>query len=385
MVPTADPRRLEHLRLCRWARSHPPAAPRADPAIAGPVDWPHLLTTAERHGVKELLIASLRAPVWAAPPEVVAALEQHRLGTIAANLERTTQLIALLQRLRSRGIRALTFKGPAMTSAILGDLGHRLSSDLDLLVHPQDVARVRPLLLAEGYELLPRPRHRGGSLVYGLFPGAGRSDTLVARDSRLASVDIHVAFAHWTQGIRLDVEGLFARAVTVHVAGAPIPTLSPDDLLLVLAIHGMMHNWDALRFVSDIQAVAPHVGDWPAVVTRARAARMRRILWVALLLARDLLEAGIPATVLAEARRDSGAVDLARDIASRLFAARPTTPTAFDPAQWQLSFQDGRSGRIRFRARRLCYEWVLKWPWDEWLGRRTAAPGCAQAGPAPRP
>ena len=175
-----------------------------------------------------------------------------------------------------------------------------------------------------------------------------------------------MAFAFWTQGIRLATRQLFARATVVDVAGARIATLSPGDLLLVLSIHGMMHGWSVLRFIRDIAAVADHVREWDAVVARARAARMLRVLHVALLLAHGVMGSRIPPGVLARAASDARAVAIAESVPPRLF----NPPAVWDPRPWFLAFQDDARGRLRFETRTLIYEWFLKWPWDEWLGRR---------------
>jgi hypothetical protein len=220
--------------------------------------------------------------------------------------------------------------------------------------------------MRRGYTLPPRRRKRAGALLHGLLPAAGREDALIPPSDVAAGVDVHVAFAFWTQGIRLATRGLFERATVADVAGVRILTLCPDDLLLVLSIHGMMHGWAYLRLVRDIDAVAGHVCDWDVVVARARRARMRRVLHVALLLAHEMIGSRIPERVLAAATADERAAAIAESVPRRLF----DPPAVWDPRPWFVSFQDDARGRLRFEARTLIYEWFLKWPWDEWLGRR---------------
>jgi hypothetical protein len=333
------------------------------------VDWDGVLAAAAAHGVTDLLLAPLASSASPVPAPVLDTLGQRALEVTGLNLNRATQLVELLGLLSAHGIRALTFKGPALAAGIYGHLSRRTSSDLDILVHRRDVARVRPLLLAHGYTLPFRVRHRGGSLAYGLLPGAGRDDTLWPGQQWQTSVDVHVAFAYWTLGMRLDTRELFDRSVTVDIAGHAIATLCPDDLLLVLAIHGMMHGWPTLRFASDVDAAAALVDDWSAVMRRAKAAGMSRVLWVALLLARDLLETTLPPQVAARVAEDPDAVAIVRAATTRMFD--PGARTAeWDPGPWLLAFVDGRGRRLGVHARTLVYEWFLKWPWDAWLGRR---------------
>src|SRR5262245_54879147 len=333
------------------------------------IDWDRLVAVADAHGVAELLLDRF-PPAGANPPEAIRQmLQQRAVAVTGANLARARQVADLLQQLRKHGIRAVSFKGPALAMAAFGHLGRRVSADIDLLVHPADAARVRPFLLRNGYRLPDRRRRRGGSLIYGLFPGAGRDDTLLPADEHLAAIDVHVAFAYWTLGIRLDIPALLDRAVSVNVAGLSIPTLASDDLLLVLTIHGMMHGWSLLRYISDIDAVAPLISSWAIVLDRARVARLRRPLAVALLLAERTMHTQVPPEAAREISRDREAARLADLCLARLFDA-DAHARDWDPRPWFLSFQASPRDRMRFRVRTLIYEWLLKWPWDDWLGRR---------------
>lgn len=372
MLPTTG-WRPEHTLLCNLIRSRVlPSTLAAVRAQAGRVDWCGLLDTAEAHGVSELLLAPLQAANMSVPDRIVARIERRIVSVTAVNLGRTIQAARLIDHLSAHSIRALTFKGPTLAAAMYGHLGLRSCADIDLLVHPRDVARLRPLLLAEGYRLPPRARRRGGSLVYGLYPAAGRDDTLLPPEPGLAPVDVHVGFATWRQGIRLDIDRLFERAITIEIAGAIVPTLCERDLLMALCIHGMMHGWSVVRHIRDIDAVARQIGNWDTVADDARSARLQRTLHVALLVSHGVLGTELPPRVLERAKEDGRAVAVANGVAKRLFEP-PAAPGEWDPRPWSRSFLDGRWDGARFHARDLLYEWFLKWPWDEWLRRRGAS------------
>lgn len=364
----ASPQRPEIALLCACV-SRNPSAPTPDPTT--PIDWNAFLSIADAHSVAARLAQPLRRLRPDVPPSVVERVERRFIQVTSEHLSRLSQLTAILARLDAHGVEALTFKGPAMAADLFGHVGLRSSADIDLLVRPGSAATVRHLLLTDGYTVPPRRRHRCGSLLHGLYRGAGRDDTYLPPKPAMAAVDVHVAFAFWMQGVRLDLDGVFQRAVTVDVAGRRFPTPHPDDLVLILAIHGMMHGWSSLRAVSDVDAVAARVDDWAAVLHRADRARMRRILLVALLLARGILGTTLPPPILAHAERDRHAVDLAERSAAELFDR--SRAAEFDPGLWQASFLDGRLDRCQFHTRRVIYEWFLKWPWDEWLGRRRGA------------
>ena len=64
----------------------------------------------------------------------------------------TQELLKLLQLFEAHQIPVLPYKGPALAQALYSNLSLRSFCDLDLLIHPQDLIRVKPLLVAEGYE-----------------------------------------------------------------------------------------------------------------------------------------------------------------------------------------------------------------------------------------
>lgn len=366
-------RRPELAVLCACARRRAQAAEHrvALNVDCDAIDWDHLLAVAARHGVTELLLAPLQNGALQAPAHVVDYLETRHIEVTGLNLERTTQLVELLALLARHGIRALAFKGPMLAAGTYGHLGRRRSNDLDILVDRAHMPRVRALMIADGYVQPPRRSRRAGSLVLGLYPAAGRDETLWPGHRSRVAVDVHMAFAYWTLGMHLRTGDLLDRGVTEDIAGHPVTTLCPEDLLLVLTIHGMMHGWGFLRCVSDIDAVTERVTDWQAVVDRARSARMLRPLWVAVLLALRLMHTECPRAIVESAERDEGAMAIVESTVGRLFDPAWTAPAEMGIRdRWFLPFYERPIDRLRFHARALTYEWVLKWPWDEWLGRR---------------
>lgn len=329
-----------------------------------------MLNTAGAHGVTELLVSPLTAQPARVPGWVVERLNQRAIEAVGQNLNRTGQLVAILQLLAQHGIRALTFKGPVFAAHTHGSLGRRVSNDVDILIDRSNAPRVRAVLLANGYSLAPRRRHRAGSLLYGLYPPAGRTDVLRSERPGETDVDVQVGLAEWPHGIHISTSGLFDRAITVDVAGQPLPTLCANDAMLAMAIHGIQHGWSFLKSAADIDAVAAQITDWDRVIEQARSARMSRVLSVGLLMTGGLLDSCIPERVMSLASQDTQAVAVARGATDRLFANPWHATVEWGERDWGPSFQEGTLRLIGYHTRKLTYEWMLKWPWDEWLNRR---------------
>lgn len=309
--------------LCQCARRRADEQRVRDLVAAGPIKWDVLLRAAAAHGVTELLFQSLQATDLAVPSTVRDTLERRVIEATADNLKRTTQLVSILQHLAGHGVRALAFKGPTLAAGVYGHLGRRVSSDLDILIAAADIKTVRPALRELGYVPPAAAVDAKGALLYGWTRGVGRDDTLSPTQPWQTMVDLHVTFASWRFGIRTDIPGVFARSVTVDVAGHHIPTLHPHDLLLALVVHGLMHNWWPFRLVSDIDAISASIEDWDMAQARAAESGMRRLLWSALAIRERLCGVRVPSQMAAGVRDDPGVQRVAAAVAQQMFAVTP--------------------------------------------------------------
>lgn len=86
------------------------------------------------------------------PPAFHAAVAQATMRTALAGEAQETLTVHLARTLDDAGICALPLKGPLLGRAIHGQPGMRIGTDVDLLVHPDDLSRARDVLVARGYE-----------------------------------------------------------------------------------------------------------------------------------------------------------------------------------------------------------------------------------------
>ena len=148
---------------------------------------------------------------------------------------------------------------------------------------------------------------------------ARRYEHVFVRDDGLVvELQWRVAPAHFVPD--LPFHELWARRETVPVAGRPVAGLSAVDLLLVLAVHGTKHLWSRLGWVADVAELVRSRSDldWRQATDRAERLGMARILRLTLLLAAGLLDAPVPAGLVAEALQDPAAVRLAAEAHRRL-------------------------------------------------------------------
>lgn len=312
----------ELVLVCARRRLRSAELDRARELVGRPLDWQEVLHAALSHGLAPLLLPHLEAlPAGVVPDPVLERLRTESVRIAARSLYLARELTEVLRLLVAEGIPAIPFKGPTLAVQAYGAVGLRSFGDLDLLVRPSAVSRVRKLLLARGYAAKYPQRLGFSAAQFDAFLAAEYNDEFV-RGADGAKVEVHWHFAPRFFGFQLDVADLWGRTEQVLLNGEHVNALSREDLLLVLCVHGAEHAWVSLEgivAVAELLRDEPGI-DWAALIQRAERAHARRVLRLGLLLAADLLAAPIPDWVERELRDDRIAADLVRKVAVNLFS-----------------------------------------------------------------
>jgi hypothetical protein len=288
---------------------------RCEPAnlaqtVAQETDWTALERMASRHGVAPLLVRALPEPL------ALQFLERERERT-KWGLRLTAELFRLLDLLERHAIPALPFKGPVLASALYGDLAMRESCDLDVLVRSSDLAGAKRAMLASGYTTdLPSDTAQEAAYL------RARYELHFAAPDGAVPIEVHQAFLAPSYCLPFDYEALWRRLDRQVLCGREVLMLPPGDLLLMLCAHGAKHSWAELSGVCDIARLLVIYEDrisWPALLGHARRLGAGRILLLGLILAADLLQAPLPADVLAQVRADGVVERLAGQVRAALF------------------------------------------------------------------
>ena len=220
-----------------------------------PVEWASsfsreaLLAKFEALEVSELLHHQVtRNPQFRGwPTDVRTALARRAHESAARQLVRSTEIAEALRALASNGVRALVFKGAALSHLVYESPALRPHTDTDLLVRRSDVETVRQVLRDRGYTETPMT---DGELVLCQFQ-------MVKRD-RLGIE--HVVDVHW----KISTQSLFADIITfdeISAESVPIEALGPGargaggaHALLLACLHPVMHhrNVDRLIWFYDV-------------------------------------------------------------------------------------------------------------------------------------
>lgn len=256
------------------------------------IDLRHLPLEADHHGVGPLL-HRLFADAPEIPEAARAELRQLYDRQWQVHLRTLSTIDAIAPTLDDLGVRWVTFKGPMLVEHAYRGAEVRSYVDLDVLVDRRRVGEVLDALLSSG----SRMRDRNWRMISADMRG---EVTVIMPNG--SSVDLHWHLFNEPQvraGFSLSVDDLLDRARRLPLNGAPVPTLDPEDTLLVLCIHTTLSGGHRLVWYKDLERVAATDDiDWDVLVDRARAWGIGLVAAVALDRAVGLLGMDVPVGVL---------------------------------------------------------------------------------------
>lgn len=298
------------------ARTRPSPTEAGEVAGFPPDLWPAVVRHAREQAVLLLLARRLAGPTGGlVPHEALEGVQREARAIAADGLRLTGVLLDIVARFARAGIVVLPFKGPTLARQAYGDVGLRTFADLDLLVHEADLEPAREILLGEGF----RPSYPGTPARRALLVRRGSHESFERADGTL--VELHWRIAAPISEFGLDRDRLWRRSVELPMAGRSVPALRPDDLLLVLALHGTKHAWERLAWICDVAEllrIEPDL-DWDAVLAESDRMRCERALHLALALARELLAAPLPRSIALRLAADPALPGLLGHVRDRLF------------------------------------------------------------------
>lgn len=219
-----------------------PTAERADSVgrLLPTVDLPRLLELLAKHR----LVAALGGLLLAdeeieLPSEITEQIQAARLRARQRGLLNHGITMRVTRALEDAGIAAVPLKGAMLADAVYGDIGSRLSSDIDLLVPVADLDRAVDTAERQGWRE-PEPFRA---------PGLPRLHRELMHES-LPPLELHWRI-HWNEDEAAFSAGVLARAERTEDGWLrPQPTDEVASLLLFLARDGFA----GLRQTVDVAA-----------------------------------------------------------------------------------------------------------------------------------
>src|SRR5579863_5261046 len=319
--------------------------------LGEPVDWTALVECTMRHGMTAQVFGRLlEAGPSEVPSDIAEAARTHIEHMRARNREVIVELVEIIDALKAGSIDIIPIKGPVLAHLVYGDATIRSFRDLDFLVRTVDVKRVIAVLHGLGHSPYPEKPPLTARQQAAIDALSGQA--VLWRPGAPAAIEPHWTLAPGNLRLALDYEGLWRRSRLIGFAGRQIPGLAPEDLVLVIAVHGGKDEWSKLQAVSDLaRAVARFDAlDWPVVLGRAERQRCLRMLLTGMRLVERLMGMALPPAVAAACAQDRGGNALADAAADQMLNRGPTSKSIFEVSNFRYRLHDRWGDKLRYVA-----------------------------------
>src|SRR5262245_5919958 len=308
------------------------------------IDWEFLFQTAHYHRVVPLLYHTLsRLSPGLVPEHAMATLRKRFQSNTQHNLFLCSELIQVLDLFDRHQIRAIPYKGPMLAAVLYGDVSLRQFGDLDIIVPASKVEEARGLLISRGYE--PEKEITGPELRRAIQ----HDKDLILRRNGGITVELHWGITAHPDPIDFSPDLLWKNLKTLSIAGRAVTMHAPEDLLLILCIHGGKHRWEYLVWLCDIAELircCPTL-NWTHVIEDASSVGGKRILLLGVLLARDLLGAELPENLNRIMEEDRVLIQLANQVKGWLTRETHVPAEPGEIPRYYLKLRENRADRLR--------------------------------------
>jgi Uncharacterised nucleotidyltransferase len=326
----------------------PEMADRVRALIAGGLDWQTLANAAEAHGVAPLVGSQLLANFSGVLPEEWRARIRRQIEeTAQRNLYMTAEMFRLANCFRAEGMFAIPYKGPLLAVQAYGNLAMRKFADLDFAIRQRDVPRAAALLEVNGY----KAAYGETAAEEGTRPTHSEYQFVRPSGNVIVEMQTETTLRYFPR--KLDIDALEKRLTTVSIAGGETVSFSPEDTLILLAVHGAKHFWERLMWIVDIAELsqaAPGIC-WDETFSRAKEMEVSRALNLALYLAHRMLEAPLPGDVLEKVLRDRTAEKLGDGICEQFSMNAHVQIPVFSRFRFRVASRDSLWSGLRFAMR----------------------------------
>ncbi|HZL48129.1 MAG TPA: nucleotidyltransferase family protein [Solirubrobacteraceae bacterium] len=215
--------------------------------LASRADFRTLEALLRAQGMLSLVGRRLLKLIDYAPDDFVERVRDYDRQTQRQGVQQQLITIRLAAALTDAGIRTLPLKGPLLGERIHGELGARVSADIDLLVASDELVAAIEVLSTLGYRRPPRA----------LPPHLSRPNL---HECLRSTVDLPEVELHWRVH---HYEQRFSAAMLARAEPGPDGCLrpaAPDELIALLLFYAR-DGMAGLRLLADLTGWWDHFGD----------------------------------------------------------------------------------------------------------------------------
>lgn len=279
--------------------------------------WHGLIDAALDHSLISAL-HNTASKIGSVPGNIRSTIRTQYLSQVARNFQLTSALSEIVRAFTAADVEVAVLKGPAVALIVYDQVAQREFTDLDILVHPEDLRQAQLVLESLGYRHLSRnaPHLRS------------EKDIQFVRELDDTLVELHWALNSPNTRFPLEATGIWERMQTVRLFEQPIRTLNLEDTLIALCIHASKHRWTSLKWTFDIAQIATRkadILDWDALLQRCAAVGCTRTLLFGVQLAGVLFGLKTPAKLTTPISMNASLTGLLEIVKVSLLQSKPLT------------------------------------------------------------
>jgi len=305
------------------------------------LSWQTMFHAANQLGVGPLLyyrLAALGLREYI-PAEMARRRREELFSNQARNMKLYADVKRVLTALTGEGIQVCVLKGLALAEGVYDHIGLRTMGDVDILVRKKDLDKAACVIEELGFMSNETYREKAWyrDHHHHLVP-------YVSPDCSL-TIEVHWHIIERTAFMDMPVDELWSHLKPVRIADVPCLALSPEHMLLHMALHISSPNrfLGQLRGLCDVAQLLGRVGeemDWLEVLRIAKLAEANKHLYCVLRLVRDVFGTSVPDEIFILLRRQIVFVPLEERLIGHIALNAALTPPADTDTLYEWVFLD---------------------------------------------
>jgi hypothetical protein len=262
----------------------------------GPDDWHSLADLAiDLHRVGPKVWSSLETAAHdTVPPDVAARFKVEAREAKIRTLTSKAETARVLRAFNGAGIEPCLLKGWALEEALFGDIGQRVTYDVDVMVKEHELPAASKLLQDLGYSCTLPEDYITKQALNSFIRFAHH--VVFFRPASQTVIELHVRPFRNRHVLPLADFETESCSLSVRDETAAYRVPSPPCNFVYLALHGYMHRWERAKWLIDIPPLMRNLAssDWQWIQRQAKDLAVEKTIGIALALSQDLLKADIP-------------------------------------------------------------------------------------------
>lgn len=254
-----------------------------------PINWPALIDEAKEHKVTGLAYSGVKDQLKEVevPHELLNEWKREVIFSGMNQQRHVKQSAKILQLFNEEKIAVIILKGIVLRE-LFPHPDLRTMSDLDILVHEEDLGRIETVLTAKGFKKLQDPQEKHDVYYKSGF-----------------KIEVHWSLTEerMFRGGKSYEEGIWERVREVEVLGVKTLTLGYNDFIFHLIIHMASHtafHGFGIRYLLDLVVMIEQQGafiNWAEVIRLMDDCQVRKYSAVLFKCCEDLFGLEVPTSV----------------------------------------------------------------------------------------